>query len=181
MPELGLLTPIRDGQAEGLRELLRGLTGQGDGKDRSPEALESPFAELSVTHFARLVVIDIGSPHLLFTTRFDGDERRYLADFAKSASACEIYKRCKRPKRARLDQLDEQTLRAYLLHYHADRVPASYVVSAFPADATVAQINAALELRAMLSRFAVHEQGAPAVALAHRFRQERLIREQAEA
>jgi len=180
MPEVTILTPIRDGEAKGLRELLRSLR-RGAGDDLAPAALDSPFAGLSVTHFARLVVIDVGPPSLLLTSRFDGDERSYLSKLGQSAAALEIYRRCKRPSRRRRAQLDAETLRDYLLNYRADRVQASYVVSAFPTDATVARINAALELRAALSRFAVREQSSPAVVLAHRFRQEPLIREMAQA
>jgi hypothetical protein len=181
MPELALLTPVRDGKAGGLRKLLRSLPRGAEAEDASASVLRSPFAGLSVTHFARLVVIDTGSPQLLFTSRFDGEERAYLSKFAASASAREIYRRCKRPQRGDPDQLDEQRLLDYLLNCRDDRLQASYVVSAFPAEATVAEINAALELRATLSSFAVREQDSPAVVLAHRFRQERLIRELAEA
>jgi hypothetical protein len=181
MPELAVLTPVRNGEAGGLRKLLRGLPCGADGEDPSASVLRSPFEGLSVTHFARLVVIDTGSPQLLFTSRFDGEERAYLSKFAASVSAREIYKRCKRPQRPHRDQLDEQRLFDYLLNFREDRLQPSYVVSAFPADASVARINAALELRATLSSFAVRQQDSPAVVLAHRFRQERLIRELAEA
>ena len=181
MPELAVLTPVRKGEAGGLRKLLRGLPRGAGSEGSSASALCSPFAGLSVTHFARLVVIDTGSPQLLFSTRFDGEERAYLSKSAASVSAREIYKRCKRPQRPDPDQLDEQRLFDYLLNFRDDRLQPSYVVSAFPDDATVARINAALELRATLSNFAVREQDSPAVVLAHRFRQERLIRELADA
>jgi hypothetical protein len=181
MPEVAVLTPIRDGEADGLRKLLRDLRRGADDELAPAGALESPFARLSVTHFARLVVIDVGPPSLLLTSRFDGDERSYLSKFARSAAALEIYRRCERPHRARRAKLDAQTLRDYLLNCRPDRVQASYVVSAFPPEATVARINAALELRAALSSFAVREQNSPAVVLAHRFRQEPLIRQMAQA
>jgi hypothetical protein len=169
MSEVAVLTPIRAGEADGLRVLLRGL---------SPA--DSPFAGLGVTHFARLVVIDTGRPGLLLTSRFDGDRKKYLERFVQAPRTCEIYRRCARPDRPNLNALDADTLLAYLLSYRPDQIPASYVVSAFPDDATVLRINAALELRECLSSFALENAEAIAVELAQRFRQEPLFRELAE-
>jgi hypothetical protein len=179
MAEVAVLTPVREGRAEPLRALLRALRRPEEPGD-VPAARDSPFAKIGVTHFARLVVIDIGSPRLLFTSRFDGDERRYLTQFAASASALEIYTHCRRPVRHDPDALDEHTLLHYLLRYRDDRVPPSYVISAFPNDATVARINAALALRERLARLALETQGADALVIAERFRQETLIRELAQ-
>jgi hypothetical protein len=169
MSEVAVLTPIRDGEADGLRVLLRGL---------SPA--DSPFAGLGVTHFARLVVIDAGRPGLLLTSRFDGDRKKYLERFVQAPRTCEIYSRCAAPERGDPDVLDPETLLGYLLYHRPHHIPASYVVSAFPDDATVLRINAALELRNCLSSFALDNRDAIAVELAQRFREQKKFRELAE-
>jgi hypothetical protein len=158
LPEVAFLTPVAAERGEDLRTLLRALSAEGR---------ESPFAGLSLgTHFARFVVIDIGEPHLLFTSRFDGCERDYLTALAAIATAREIWEHCVRP-----DPVDERSLREYLLEDRADRVPASYVVCALQSGDTVARIRAAMTLQDEVSSFATHSEGLDAIDLAHEFRE----------
>lgn len=177
MPEVAVFTPVRGEREQALRETLRRLYLAAQGPQRaSPGAplttRESPFTQLAGgTHFARLVVIDTGgrwcrSPHLLFTSRFDGDRSDYFAAFAATREALEIWRHCERPT-----PLTARTLSDYLLNRGEDHVPASYVVSAFPASATVAHINAALELRAQLACFATEAKRMDAVTLTQAFRE----------
>lgn len=164
MPEVAILTRVTDGRESDLRGFLREL-----GK-------RCPFAGLN-THFARLVVIDLGgqhfrSPQLLFSSRFDGEEEDYFAALADIREAREVWGHCEKPKRK---PVTAEALCEHLLDAR-DRVPPSYVVSALAPSTTVAQINAALELRAELSRFAVSAQDLDPVALSHAFRQLRVVR-----
>ncbi len=168
MPEVALLTPIAHGRAQALRACLRGLP-------TSPRE-SSPFANLWLgTHFARFVVISVGEPQLLFTSRFDGDEREYLSRLAAREQAWKIWEHCVKP-----DPVNEDSLRDYLLDDAAARVPESYVVCALQEQDTVARINAAMALQDELARFATRAQGLDAIDLAHAFRELTPVREIAE-
>lgn len=171
MPELATLTRVKEGEEDHLRGYLRGLSSPSPppaapAGGPSAEA-SSPFAGRlpDGTHFARFVVIDIPTPHLLFSTRFDGDEDTYLAALAGVEAARKIWERCREPS-----PVNPDTLRRYLLCDKDARVEASYVVRAFDPEATVGQINHALELRALISQFAAGSQDLDAVALANGFR-----------
>jgi hypothetical protein len=171
MPEIAILTCVTDRNEDALRKFLRTMSTSGSPKQPAhvpgtPTAEESPFAGLrGRTHFARLVVIDMPKPHLFFSSRFDGDEKEYLAALAKAPNAWEIWKHCKQPT-----PVNEQTLRTYLLDGR-NRVEASYVLSLFNPEVTVAQINRALELREAMARFAARSHQLDALALSHAFRQ----------
>jgi hypothetical protein len=177
--EVTILTPVRYGKAGLLRKLLRGLS-RGSGEKNSVSSgsgVESPFARLSGTHFARLVVIDIPSPHLLFSTRFDREAKGYLSRLAKTDAAQQIWGHCTRPGRDDPDKLDPDTLLKYLRDESSDRLCASYVISAFDRTTTVAQINSALTLHSTVSKFAATTDALDASELAHGFRQLKEIRE----
>jgi len=182
MPELATLTRVKEGEGGHLRTYLRGLSSPALRPAAPAGGLDadasSPFAGLlpDGTHFARFVVVDIPAPHLLFSTRFDGDEDEYLAALADTEAARRIWERCREPS-----PVNRETLHRYLLCDEDARVQASYVVSAFDPQATVAQINHALELRAVISRFAAGSSELDAVALAHTFRGLELVRRLAHA
>jgi hypothetical protein len=171
VPEIGILTPVAGGNEKRLRDLLRQVSksrsdgsraaGGGAGQ-RSP----SPFAEMPPrTHFARLVVIDIRKPHLFFTSRFDGAEEDYLAALAAAPKTAAIWGHCKRPAR-----VDARALTDYFLRGR-DRVDASYVLSVWGGEFSVAQVNRALELRAAVAGLAARSGELDAAALSHAFRQ----------
>lgn len=179
MADIAILTRVGSGRSGALRDHLRDLPRRGAGEPGAGSATAragqpSPFDGLG-THFARLVVIDIGQPHLLFTSRFDGDEGKYLTALAKVPQAVGIWSHCELPR-----PVDASTLRHYFLSGQ-DRVPASYVIAVLDPASTVAQINRALKLRATISDFASSWQDADAVTLAHSFRQLEEIRELAGA
>jgi hypothetical protein len=170
MPELATLTRVKEGEEDHLRTYLRGLSSPAPrpGAAAGPSAeASSPFAGQlpDGTHFARFVVIDIPAPHLLFSSRFDGDEDSYLGALAGVEAARRIWERCREPS-----PVNRDTLHRYLLCDRDARVEASYVVRAFDPEATVGQINHALELRALISRFAADSRDLDAVALANGFR-----------
>jgi hypothetical protein len=154
MAGVAILTPVRDGREHDLRNYLR--------------RLDAPFRGLK-THFARLVVIDIGAPHLFFSSKFDGDEHDYLPRFARFSDAVAIWRHCQRP-----DPCTAESLAEYLLD-RRNRAEADYVIDMVP-TATVAGINAALRLRAEVSALAGRSGGLDALALAHEFRQLESIR-----
>jgi hypothetical protein len=179
MAEIAILTRVGGGRSAALREYLRTLPRPGAGEPHADSAVgrgrqPSPFDGLG-THFARFVVIDIGQPHLLFTTCFDGNEGKYLTAVANVPQAVGIWSHCELPR-----AVDASTLRHYLLS-GKDRVQASYVIALLDPTTTVPQINRALKLRARISDFASSWQDADAVTLAHSFRQLEEIRELAGA
>jgi len=150
MTLVALLTPVRAGQADGLRAYLRGL--------------RAPFAGLQ-THFARLVVLDAGAAQLLFSAKFDGEPSEYLTAIAQVDAAIEIWRHCLRP-----DPCTTETLVRYLLD-GSDRVAPAYVIDVLAPTVTVAGVNAALRMRARLSALAARATKLDALALAHQFRQ----------
>jgi hypothetical protein len=166
MPELGILTPVQSRNEEPLRRLLRALSKSASTDPPAGAGEPSPFAQMPArTHFARLVVIDIGAPHLFFTSRFDGEEEAYLEALAAAPQTSRIWGLCERPVPA-----EEKTLRNYFLK-GTDRVEASYALSVVKPEVTVAQINRALELRAAIGDLAARSGELDAAALSHAFRQ----------
>ena len=174
MGEVLILTPVTRGQVTHLRRQLDGLP-----RDRAPTAPDerravprSPFSgALPPTHFARLVVIELDDVHhLLFSSRFDGPVREYLMALAATETALAIWDHCHWPGRDEHGALTGDELRAYLCQPDHHLSP-QYVVSAFPAGVTVAQVNAALRLRTQVSRLAARATTLDQWALAHEFRQ----------
>jgi hypothetical protein len=148
---LMVLTPIRPGKEAELRAYLEGL--------------ESPFARLARTHFARLLIVPdmpapsglnvrdpLDGPYLLLTANFDGDVDGWLDELAAVLvpEAQEIWGRCigcPRPA-------EGAALKAYLWRNQLD----SGVVFAAYGQASVAQIRGALDKRARLQDFVVRAQ-----------------------
>ncbi len=150
MALVAILTPIKAGRADRLREHLRGL--------------QAPFAGIG-THFARFVVLDAGGPQLLFSAKCDGDASDYLVALAQRDAAVEIWGHCRRP-----DPCTRDTLLQYLLA-GPDRVEPDYVIDMFAPTVTVAAVNSALRLRAQVAALAARSAALDATALAHEFRQ----------
>lgn len=163
MGEVVLLTPVAPDAVGALQDYLRGLRTRAG--ERSPFALEP-----GRTHFARFVVLQLDDPQLLFTSRFDGDERTYLEALAGVPDACAVFEHCRRP-----EPVTEQTLRDYLMDNHEARLPVSYVVP-WQEPASVAEINEAIELRAALRDLAQKSETLGAVGFAHELRQMRMVR-----
>ena len=163
--EVVLLTPVAPGRAADLQDYLHGL--------RTRAGERSPFTmEPRRTHFARFVVITLETPQLLFTARFDGEERDYLERIAAVPQAREIFGYCERPR-----PLTEETLRAYLLEDREARVPVSYVLPWYEPD-TVVSVNEAIELRARLVELALAAEQLDAIGFAHELRQLDAVRRQ---
>jgi hypothetical protein len=155
MSELTVLSAVRAGREEQLRGTLRRL--HSDGGPR-------PFAG-DRTHFARLVVIEMDGPRLLFTSRFDGDEESYLAAIARAPVAPAVWGEC--------EIVGEPTAETLLDHLRDPRLrlQSNYVISLLAPGVTVAEVRTALALRRELSAFALHAQDLAAVDLAHAFAQ----------
>ncbi|MCA1689703.1 MAG: hypothetical protein LC720_04445 [Actinobacteria bacterium] len=148
-----IVTEVEAGREDELREHLRALddtTGPLGGMSRG-------------THFARFVVLPLDGFKLFFSSRFDGALGGYLAELSGQPAAGAIWSFCD-PDAAG----DPARLRAYL-EEHATTAP--YVLAAWP-QVSVAEVNAAVERRAQLSRFAVRAAGLDPVGLAHAFREE---------
>lgn len=82
---LTVLVPVRDGEFDGLREVV----------SRLPTGPDSPFARVASTHFARFVTVaslldgdaePVGQrSYLLFTADFDVSPKRWLDEVAQAA------------------------------------------------------------------------------------------------
>jgi hypothetical protein len=170
--QVTIITPVTDGQAHELTAYLSALP-----RDRPPGATgmvstpASPFTGvLPPTHFARFVVIklDRDTPHLLFTSAFDGDPGDYLRALAATPTAREIWGYCQLTGGG--DPLTAAMLERYLCDERNWR-PAQYVVNALPDGVTVGQVNRALSLRAQLGALMTRAAAMEPTALAHDFRQ----------
>jgi hypothetical protein len=125
----------------------------------------SPVARIGATHFARFVVVpdvsqdsqpgteSLPTPYLLFSATFDGMPEGYLNDLCHelAAEGQEIWGCCVgAPEPAR-----GTALKAYLLH---NQIQTGLFFSAYP-DANVAQVTAALSVRAQTIALAIRSQG----------------------
>lgn len=159
---LTVLTPIRPGHEEALREELLKL--------RQRE--ESPFVRLEETHFARWVIIDelgheAGSEHrevlkcryLLFTALIDGAPDRYLERLCAQMrpEADDIWNHCA----GYPGTLDPAAFKAYFKH---NQIDATLFFAAYP-DASRPDVLRCLRLREQLIEFAVTHQGLQAEPL----------------
>jgi hypothetical protein len=151
--EVAVLSVVRPDRADPLRSTLRGLR-----RDGKPD----PFAG-ERTHFARLVVIELEGPRLLFTSRFDGDERPYLQAIAGAGSAASVWGECEIGGEPTPERVLE-----HLLDPHV-RLQGDYVIRLLEPQVTVAQVRAALALRSRLSAFALRVQEHAPVDLAREF------------
>ncbi len=151
------MTPVRPGQQAELTAYLRGLGDGGRG----------PFARVTRTHFARLVVVpdfhhDAGwgqrhedhldLPYLVFTSCFDGDLGSYLdelcAELAPEAPL--VWGRCVGAP----EQVHGEALKAYLLH---NRIRTGLFFAAYP-QATTVRVRASLARQERLVSFACRAQ-----------------------
>jgi hypothetical protein len=179
MGEVLIITPVRPEHVHSLRAYLNGLPHDAapGGADAPPPAVpQSPFTgALPPTHFARFVVIELHQrPQLLFSSRFDATVTEYLQALAATPEAQVIWSHCQVTEDGTAP--DQGQLERHLCdprHQFASQ----YVLGAFPAQLTVGQINAALTLRAQLSRLATRAAGLDQWALAHEFRQLPAIRQ----
>jgi hypothetical protein len=162
---LTVLTPIAPGAEPSLRRYLEGLA-----QDRSP------FARLPRTHFGRWVIVpgfvqdpsqdrqdDLGGPYLLFSATFDGDLDSYLDDLVTelAGEAAVIWGACiGAPQPA-----GGPALKAYL---RFNQIPTGLFYSAYP-QATVHDVQSALERRRRTIEFAVRAQGLAADDLRRAF------------
>jgi hypothetical protein len=179
MGDVLIITPVRPEQVQSLRSYLTGLPRDGTpgGPGAPPSAVpQSPFTGvLPPTHFARFAVIELRQRHqLLFSSHFDGTVTDYLRALAATAEAQVIWSYCQVTEDGTAP--DREQLESHLCDPR-HQFSSQYVVGAFPAQLTVRQINAALTLRAQLSRLATRAAGLDQWALAHEFRQLPAIRQ----
>ena len=125
---------------------------------------ESPLARLPLTtHFARWVILPLDGPRLLFSSRFDGAADRYLDALAMLEEAAAIWAHCESED----DLCEPAKLRAFLVDH---KLESPYILHV-SGNATVEEINHALDRRADLSTFALEAQALDPVGLAHAFRE----------
>jgi hypothetical protein len=152
--DLVVIAPVRPEQKQALCDHLHDLGA-------------SPLERLPLTtHFARWVVVPLDGPRLFFSSRFDGDVKRYINALADLEEAAAIWSHCECDD----DLHDPRALRAFLCGH---KVRSPYRLPAW--SVSVAEVNEALERRAAISRFALETQGLDPVGLAHAFR-ERFVR-----
>jgi hypothetical protein len=172
MGQVGVITPVIEGRADALTALLRDLPRDRPPTQDGPVATDtSPFTGvLPSTHFARFVVIELDhdTPHLFFTSVFDGDTREYLSALAQTPQALEIFSHCQIANGD--DVLTTPVLARYLCAERNWR-PSQYVVNALSDGVTVGAVNRALALRAQLGPLVARSASMDPVALAHDFRQ----------
>jgi hypothetical protein len=165
MYALTVMTPIVATQLSVLQDTLTKL----------PQP--SPFARLSATHFARLVIIpnrhENGQPavetlpsfQLLFSATFDGELSGYLdalcSELANEAQA--IWSCCEGAPAPAAGA----PLKAYLEH---NQVQTGLFFSAYP-DATVADVVQALDMREAMIDLAIASQGMAPDDLRQAFRE----------
>jgi hypothetical protein len=170
--QVAIITPVAGGRSEELTTFLsalpRDLPPTADGPVATPP---SPFTGvLPPTHFARFVVIELDrrTPHLFFSSVFDGDTCDYVRALAATETAQKIWSHCQ------LDDtgipLTPEGLERYLCDDRNWR-PTQYVVNALPEEVTVGHVNRALSLRAQLGGLVTRAATMGPTALAHDFRQ----------
>jgi hypothetical protein len=154
MYALTVFTPITADRVETLRTTLADLPHP------------SPFARLTGTHFARLVIIEdfvsdasqpapehLPAPYLLFSATFDGTLGAYLDELSRALApeAQQIWGCCAGAP----DPASGAALTAYLEH---NQIQTGLFFSAYP-EADVATVQNALSRRAQTIAFAVRSQG----------------------
>ena len=164
---LSVLSPIHPERLESLEATLAAL----------PLGEQSPLARAGTTHFARWVVIGqlvyegggqepdtLSSPHLLFTSNFDGPLDEYLEDLAQQSyrEAHAIWSHCIGFPKGRATQ----KLVDYLMSH---RVDTTMFYSAYP-KTTVAQIRESLALRRRFGDFVTRSQALDPSTLMRAFR-----------
>lgn len=154
MYALTVFTPIIADRLQTLRSTLADLPRP------------SPFARVTATHFARLVIIEdfisdagqpapehLPAPYLLFSATFDGALDGYLNDLTRALApeAQQIWGCCVGAP----DPASGASLTAYLKH---NQIQTGLFFSAYP-DADVATVTSALSRRTQTIAFAVRSQG----------------------
>jgi hypothetical protein len=127
--ELTAIAPIKAGQLDSLRRVLRGVQAN------PSQALEG----IGTIHYARWVIIDEGK-RLLFTSNFDGTWDQYIDDFSEylAEGLDHIFGHCEGYPGAR----PVEGLKAYIREHE---IEADVYYAAYP-DATVKQVQKGLRL-----------------------------------
>jgi hypothetical protein len=159
---LMVVAPVADGQEQALRDHLAAL----------PPGADSPLARLGTTHFARFLVLHdlvpqgtesgpdhLASPHLVFTSTFDGALRPYLDALRVHLRehVDGIWGRCVGYPGSR----DAGAFARYLVH---NQVHTTFFFSAYP-EATVPDVLRSLALREQVTALAIATQGMPPAQL----------------
>ncbi len=156
---LAVLTPIARGREQALREVL----------ERLPVGEQSPLARLPATHFARFVIVpDLGSARLLFSSTFDAGGRDYLEEICTRipAEADAIWAHC-------ADYPGADDRKAFVGYMEQHRMKANLFVAAYP-DATLDEVREALAARRRLSAFVPRAQSMAPEELQATFQEERI-------
>lgn len=169
---LTILSPIKRGYVKGIAHdlVIRKYLSH------MPNGQVSPFAKVSGTHFARLVVMDdvvfVGSPsreehlkssYLIFTADFDGDLDKYLQSMAREIpeELDAIWSNCvEYPGAADAGKFAKYMKRC--------QVTTTFYFSDVN-DKTLGQTLKALQIKSELAAFIEHNQGQPAGALQQAF------------
>ncbi len=141
-----------------------------------PRDEQSPFAKVSSTHLARLVVMDdvvyVGMPsceehlksqYLLFETNFDGDLDDYLARMAREigSEVHSVWQHC-------YGYPGVQDVNAFIAYMKQCQVTTTFYFADVN-DKTVGQTLAALQTQAAVARFIEEHQGVSAIELQKSF------------
>ena len=127
--ELTAIAPIKTGQLESLRQVLRGVQA-------NPSAA---LEKIATIHYARWVIIDNGT-RLLFTSNFDGTWDQYIDDFSEllAQGMDRIFGHCEGYPGAR----PIEPFKAYIREH---QIEADVYYAAYP-EATVRQVRKALRV-----------------------------------
>jgi hypothetical protein len=126
--ELTVITPISEGKANNLRDVLNAIQVNPD----------SPIKRISSIHYARWVIFDNDS-RLLFTSNFDGTWEKYLRDFVELAAEGldKIWSNC-------VDYPGAKPYEAFAKYVRAHQVETNLFYAAYP-DASVPTVIKALD------------------------------------
>jgi hypothetical protein len=145
---LCVLTPVRDGREQRLRQTLHDL----------PTGPRSPMIRVQGTHYARWALVALDGkdgrpipsepPYLLFASEFDGPLEPYTRRLCEKlgSDAHTIWSNCEG-----YPGTDPAALATFLLDH---RIQPGYSVVAYP-DASVEDVRAAFALRERLNDFLV--------------------------
>ena len=126
--ELTVITPITEGRADILRQVLQAVDGSPD----------SPIKRISTIHYARWVIFD-NDTRLLFTSNFDGTWEKYLRDFVELApdGLDNIWGNC-------VGYPGAQPYEGFRDYVRAHQIPTDLFYAAYP-DVTVKHVFKALD------------------------------------
>ncbi len=134
--EMTLLTPIKDGEADELAQVLAAVQ----------IAEDSPIKKISTIHYARWVILDEGA-RLLFTSNFDGTWEKYLRDFSEKIpeGLDAIWGHC-------VGWPGAQPFAPFRKWVDRHQVPANLFYAAYP-ESTVREVQRALDWKEKTERF----------------------------